>query len=204
MTNDLRKGRGSLKYPDKQSIIDEIKRRYYDGLPVNYSAIRIEDDSLRRRSTTLFGGYKNAVTEAGFNYDEFRIDTEMSSYYGNKFEELAGDIFDELGIYRRGEHGTIYQPDMVLQNNVWVDVKLSEWTIANRDCLTVENYVPHCRMLIIVYMRGRKGERLYANNVRLINIDEYIKQLPRRKRGYFYEEVNKIKSRLGEIEDVAS
>jgi len=53
-------------------------------------------------------------------------------------------------------------------------------------------------------MRGRKGERLYANNVRLINIDEYIKQLPRRKRGYFYEEVNKIKSRLGEIEDVAS
>ena len=204
MTKCLRKGRGSHKYPSKQSVINEIKRRYNEGLPVNYSAIRMEDDGLRRRSTTLFGGYKNAVTEAGFNYDEFRIDTEMSSYYGNKFEELVREIFDELGIYWHGEHNTEYQPDMVTRHNKWVDVKLSEWTIANRDCMTVENYTPHCRMLTIIYMRGREGDRMYANNVRLINVNEYIKQIPRRKRGYFYAEIDKIEHRLGEIEGVAS
>lgn len=192
--------RGSHKYPDKQSVIAEIRRRYNDGLPVNYSAIRVQDDALRKRCTALFGGYKYAVESSGYDYDKFRIDTNTSAYYGIVFEELVNNLFSELRV-EYGESGSSkFRPDIVLRYKRWVDVKLSEWTVDNRDCPTVNKYLPQCRSLTIVYLRGRKGERMYNDKVRLINVREYVKQLPRSKRGYFYEQINDIETNVNGIE----
>lgn len=171
---------------------------------MNYNAIRIEDDALRRRTTALFGGYRNAVEAAGFMYDSVRIDTDMASYYGNVFENIIGEIFEKLGMsYEQYAHSK-YNPDFVLDKGRWIDAKLSEWTIDNRNCDTIEKYLPHCKTLTIVYLRGRDSDRMYANKVRLIHVNKYVKQLPRRERGYFYAKINDITTKLNEIEKDAS
>lgn len=192
--------RGSHKYPDKRSIIEEIWRRCVEGLPMNYSAIRVEDDTLRRRCTALFGGYRYAVEAAGFSYDSVRIDTDAASYYGYVFEGLLGELFTELGVeYERYAHSK-FQPDFVLKHNRWVDAKLSEWTIENRDCSTIEKYEPFCRSLTIVYLRGRDIDRMYNGKTRLIHVNKLIKQLPRYKRGNFYARIDEITRKLNDLE----
>lgn len=192
--------RGGRKYPDKQSVINEITRRYDEGFPVNYSAVRTQDDALRRRCTSLFGGYGNAVEAAGFDYDDFRTDTNMASYYGIIFENVVKELFSELSI-GYGEYGDkSVNPDLVLSYNRWIDVKLSEWSVDNKDCATIEKYLPYCRSLSIVYLRGRTGERMYNDKIRLINVSEYVKQLPRAKRGYFYAKINEIMTKVCDLE----
>jgi hypothetical protein len=194
--------RGAGKYPDKRSIIAEIWRRYREGLPLNYSAIRNEDDALRRRTTALFGGYRYAVEASGFTYDKVRVDTDMASYYGNVFEGLVGEIFNELSIENEQYAHSKYNPDFVLSHNRWVDAKLSEWTIANRDCDTIEKYEPFCRSLTIVYLRCRENDRMVTSKTRLIHVNKYVKQLPRHKRGYFYAKFDEIERKLNDLEAV--
>lgn len=192
--------RGSSKYPDKRSIIAEIWRRYHLGLPLNYNAIHAEDDALRRRCTTLFGGYRYAVEAAGFKYDKVRVDTDMASYYGNVFENLLSEILEELGFGFEQYAHSVYNPDFVLSHNRWIDAKLSEWTINNRDCDTLKKYEPNCRMLTIVYLRGRETDRMITRKTRMTHVNKFIKQLPRHKRGYFYAKINEINAELNEIE----
>ncbi|MEK4630560.1 hypothetical protein MKZ17_20480 [Solibacillus sp. FSL R7-0682] len=192
--------RGAGKYPDKRSIISEIWRRYREGLPLNYNAIHTEDDALRRRCTSLFGGYRYAVEAAGFTYSSVRIDTDMASYYGNVFESLLCELFTELKLHFEQYAHSKYNPDFVLSNNRWVDAKLSEWTVTNRDCDTVQKYEPYCKSLTIVYLRGRDNDRMITCKTRLIHVNRYIKQLPRHKRGYFYAKVNEIERKLNEVE----
>lgn len=192
--------RGASKYPDKRSIIAEIWRRHLEGHPLNYTAIRTEDDALRRRCTTLFGGYKHAVEAAGFTYSSVRVDTDTASYCGNLFELLVGELLLELQVdYEQYAHSK-YNPDFVIGHNRWIDAKLSEWTVSNRDCDTVEKYEPHCSFLTIIYLRGRELDRMISAKTRLVHVNKYIKQLPRHKRGYFYEEVNELERKLNDIE----
>ncbi|SET41966.1 hypothetical protein SAMN05216389_1112 [Oceanobacillus limi] len=179
--------------------MNEIIRRHSEGLPVNYSAIRVQDDALRRRCTALFGGYSKAVEACGFNYDDFRTDTAMASYYGIILEDLVKDIFAELRIEFGEKPPGNLRPDIIMRYKRWVDVKLSEWTIDNRDCPTVEKYLPHCRSLTIVYLRGRQGGRMYDDKVRLINVKEYVKQLPKHIRSYYYSKLDEIETMLNEI-----
>lgn len=190
--------RGAGKYPDKRSIIAEIWRRYNDDLPLNYNAIHAEDDALRRRSTYLFGGWRYAVETAGFIYDKVRVDTDKASYFGHKFERLFGEILFELDISFEQYAHSKYCPDYVIDHGRWIDVKLSEWTITNRDCDTVGKYEPHCRSLTIVYLRGRILDKMITDKTRLIHIDYYLKQLPRRRRGYFYAQINGLLTDLDE------
>jgi hypothetical protein len=192
--------RGAGKYPDKRSIIAEIWRRYREGLPLNYNAISSEDDSLRKRSTKLFGGYRYAVEAAGFTYDSVRVDTDTASYCGNLFETAVAEILVELEVDFEQYAHSKYNPDFVLKHNRWVDAKLSEWTITNSDCDTVEKYTPHCRSLTIIYLRGRVSDRLFAGKTRMTHISYLIKQLPRHKRGYFYAQIDEIMTKLKTIE----
>lgn len=196
----MTRNRGAWKYPDKRSIITEIWRRYYEGLPLNYNAIHAEDDSLRRRCTALFGGYRNAVEAAGFSYDSVRVDTDMASYYGMIFENLVGEILTELRIDFEQYAHSKYNPDFVISHNRWIDAKLSEWTITNRDCETIEKYEPCCRRLTIVYLRGRDYDRMITNKTRLMHVNRLVKQLPRYKRGYFYTKFSEIERGLNETE----
>jgi hypothetical protein len=193
-----RYNRGAWKYPDKRSIISEIWRRYAEGLPLNYSAIRTDDDSLRRRSTALFGGWRYAVEAAGFNYDDVRVDTDMASYYGYKLEMLFGELLTELRVEFEQYAHSRFNPDYVLTHGRWIDVKLSEWTISNDDYETITRYEPYCRSLTIVFLRGRDIDRMITRKTRLINIRRYVKQLPRHKRGYFYARLNAIENELKE------
>lgn len=193
--------RGASKYPDKRSIIAEIWRRYNEGLPLNYNAIHAEDDSLRRRCTKLFGGYRYAVEAAGFTYSKVRIDTDKASYYGNLFENIVGELLTELSIeYEQYAHSK-YNPDFVLSHGRWIDAKLSEWTVTNRDCDTIEKYEPICRSLTVIYLRGRENDRMITKKTRLIHVNKYVKQLPRHRRGYFYARFEEILRNLNELDE---
>lgn len=191
--------RGAAKYPDKRSIISEIWRRKLEGLPLNYSAIRQEDDALRRRTTALFGGWKYAVIEAGLSYDDVRVDTDMASYYGYVFEAVVGDILAELRVpYERYAHSQ-YNPDFVLSNGVWVGVKLSEWTARSRDCDTIEKYRPHCRALRIVYLRGRDLDTMFDEKTRFTHVNSFVRQLPKSSREKYIANLSEIQNALTEV-----
>lgn len=168
-------------------------------MPLNYSAIRQEDDALRRRTTALFGGWKYAVIEAGLSYDDVRVDTEMASYYGYEFEAIFGEILTELKVsYEQYAHSQ-YCPDFVLNNGVWVDVKLSEWTARSRDCDTIEKYRPHCRALRIVYLRGRELDTMFDEKTRFTHVNSFVKQLPKSSRGKYNANLSEIRNALVEV-----
>lgn len=188
--------RGSSKYPDKRSVIAEIWRRYENGLPMNYSAIHNEDDALRRRCTTLFGGYKYAVEAAGFTYDAVRVDTDTASYCGNLFESLLSELLTDLSVEFEQYSHSKYRPDFVLSNNRWIDAKLSEWTVYNSDCDTVKKYEPFCRSLTIVYMRGKVIDKMITNKTRIVHVNLLIKQLPKHKQTYYKRKIDAILTKL--------
>ncbi|CAF1896934.1 hypothetical protein [Bacillus subtilis] len=193
--------RGAKKYPTKESIINEIKRRYAQGLPMNYARIKAEDDLLRRRCTFLFGGYKYAVTEAGFNYEDVQSDVTTATRCGIQFEKVVRELFREIGVAYTTEKRGKYQPDFVLKNDVWVDAKINDTTIINRASRTVVKYRPMCRLLSIVYLDGEDCDQLIGR-VRKIHVNRFVKQLPRRRQHFYLEKLESIRKTLRIHEEV--
>jgi hypothetical protein len=117
------------------------------------------------------------------------------------FEKLVDELLIDIGVvYEKYEHER-WNPDYILHNNVWMDAKLSQWTVFESN--TIERYKEHCRMLTIVYMRGRRGEIsdiIIDKNVRLISVYKFIKQLPKYKQKKYHEAISEIKTILHEFE----
>jgi hypothetical protein len=186
---------GSVKYPDKASIVTEIYRRFNDGEPLNYASIRRSDESLRKRATYLFGGWGKAVEYAGIPYASVMIDTNIASASGYALEALFGDILTELNVYYTQYEHERYNPDYVLADDVWIDVKLSAWTIYSRSDDTLAKYEPHCKSLTIVFLRGDKTcDRMVTPKTRLVNVNHYVKQLPRAKQRYYSAKLRDIEA----------
>jgi hypothetical protein len=180
--------------PDyKQALLDEILTRQREGLPLNYDAIR--NTGLRSRARTHFGGWRSAIEAAGLSYDDVRIDTDTASYYGYALEALFGEVLTELNVrYTQYEHER-YDPDYVLDNDRWIDVKLSEWTVSSHHSETLERYEPHCKSLTIVFLRGDKTcDRMLTPKTRLVNVSHYVKQLPRVRQRYYNAKLRDIES----------
>ncbi|MGG0774709.1 hypothetical protein ABE060_05385 [Bacillus rugosus] len=179
-----KKNRGAKKYPTKESIIAEIQRRQAEGLTLNYTRMRAEDDALRRRCVTLFGGYPNAVKAAGIDYESIKFDANVASRCGNEFELVFSHLLRELGIgYKTVRHGR-FVPDFTLNNGVWMDAKLSDYRVINAQCPTMRNYGPLCRLLTIVYMNGIDCDRLYGKT-RIIHVNRFVKQLPKHRQEHY-------------------
>jgi len=61
--------RGFPKYPDKESVIREIKRRHRKGLSLSsYVVQRTDDYTLDETARRLFGSWRAAVQAAGIDY----------------------------------------------------------------------------------------------------------------------------------------
>jgi hypothetical protein len=178
----------------KQSLANYLLNLIESGEPVNYNHVEVEHKSFTRASERHFGTYENLFTYCGLIYENYRCYTNISSYYGNEFEKVLGELFSEIGItYKQYDSGTKYKPDFVVGGR-WFDAKLSETTYKN--CDTIRNYEPHCMSLTIVYLRGNETDRMLTSKTRLIHVNKYVKQLPRSKRGYFYTKLNEIKEAI--------
>lgn len=189
---------------DKDSVVEEIKRLHAEGIFLSSSYTRNMFQSLYDGAVNRFSSWGKAIEAAGLVYEDIREDSRSASYCGMLFEELLDELFTELGVdYEKYAHEK-YRPDYVLKNNVWVDAKLSQWTVFSSD--TIAKYMEHCRFLTIVYMRGRREEapdiRL-SSNVRLISVHNYIKQLPKHRQTYYLKEIEKVENILKSFEEWA-
>ncbi|MGG2024230.1 hypothetical protein AB1282_00330 [Gottfriedia sp. S16(2024)] len=190
-----------LKLLERTVWTDEIIiEKLTEALENRYTSMEIRNkyvglgDSLDRR----FGGIHNACKHFGLPSIE-RDGADIYKHSGWKFEDILGELFNELDIkYEKYKHDK-YRPDFVVGKR-WFDAKLSEWTI--NTCNTIENYEPLCSSLTIVYLRGREHDRMLTNKTRMVHVNKYVKQLPRDKRGYFYAKFNDILTKLNEAEAV--
>ncbi|MGG0334776.1 hypothetical protein [Priestia aryabhattai] len=185
----------------KDKIIDEILKLNRNDIPLSTSYIKNNYQSLYDGANNRIGSWGAAVTAAGLNYNEIREDRYKASYCGQLFEKLLDELLIDIGVtYKKYEHER-WNPDYVLHNNVWMDAKLSQWTIF--ESKTIERYKKHCKMLTIVYMRGRRREIsdvIIDKNVRLISVYKFIKQLPKYKQKKYYEAISEIETILHEFE----
>lgn len=193
------KERGSRKYPDKQSVFNEINRRYREGLPLNYTAIRAQDDLLRRRCITLFGSYKDAVIAAGYSYEDICANKYVYVNCGKAFEDVLHELLSELNISFKRPKITNGAgdccPDFLLNNNVWLDAKLNDYSTINRGNRTVRRYAPECRRLIIVHMYGTDEDRV-VGKARAVHVNKFVKQLPKHRQSYYRNKFDAIMRKL--------
>ncbi|MFA7369318.1 MAG: hypothetical protein WC334_06715, partial [Kiritimatiellales bacterium] len=85
-----RKGRIS-RYPTKESVIREIKRRKEKDLPLNAKSLQtgqFKDNSLRERASRYFGSWQRAVEESGIDYRD--IAKQLPSPYPTRQAVVAG------------------------------------------------------------------------------------------------------------------
>lgn len=182
------------------NIKRQLMRWIREGYPVNYTAIQSKHKGIIEASRKIFGNYEKAFDYAGLNYEDFRVDTSMASFYGHEFENIIGDILTDLGVqYKRHAYINGCHPDFVIGKH-WIDAKLSEWTISFSDCSTIHKYLPHCRRLSIIYLRQMKKETYYSNElgVDMIHVSELLKELPEQRAIYYNGKLNHILDKLAE------
>lgn len=179
----------------------EIARLYYIGAPLNYAAISKKKSHTLNAAKSLFGSWRESLEYCGFNYREDIAITDNSlSECGKEFEELLGDMLTELGItFAKYSHDR-FDPDFVLPSGEWIDAKLSEWTDASE---TIKRYLPECKSLTIVYLRGAKTERYRGSKYQHKTISAYLlaDKLSEERRNYYYEKFTEIENRAnaGEV-----
>ncbi len=66
----------TVKYPDKQDVIDGIQKRAREGLPLHVSGLRSEhsDRPLYKAGCRLYGSWEAAIQAAGLDYNKIRHD----------------------------------------------------------------------------------------------------------------------------------
>jgi hypothetical protein len=89
------------------------------------------------------------------------------------------EVFNELKIkYIRHPYINKCVPDFVFTDTHWCDIKLSEWTIEDAHCETIDKYLNLCDRLDIVFLRGNKQRDEFINKkVRLISVYTLINKI---------------------------
>lgn len=116
--------------------------------------------------------------------------------YGKLFEKIVNELLTDLNIHYSKIYNQKCNPDYVLKNNVWMDAKLSRWTITQASCKTLEKYEPHCNLLIIVYLRGEVMDKMITKKTRLISVRLLIKQLPVHLQTAYINKIDEIETLL--------
>lgn len=167
-----------------------------NGEPVNYTAVAQRHTRFLKAVRKLFGGYRELFEDLGLNYDDYRTDTDLASYYGYQFEGIVGEILDELGIpYQRGIKINGCVPDFVTPDG-WIDAKLSRWSIAMPDNDTVPRYEKECDALTIIYLRGARKIEKIREKTTVMSVYKLIERLPKEKQAVFIERLEQIESEL--------
>ena len=173
----------------KTELIKMIER----GEPVNYTAVEAKYKHFTNLARKFFGSYRGLFDACGLDYDQYRADAKLSSYYGYQFEEIVASILSDLGVnYERQPCINGLYPDFVTKD-CWIDAKLSRWTIILSNCDTVNRYEKYCDKLLILFLRGDKEtDEWISEKTRVVSVYKYIDQLPEEKRNYYIEKLEEI------------
>jgi hypothetical protein len=186
---------------DAENTKRQLLRWIREGKPVNYTAIAHRHKGLIVAARKYYGNYEGLFSACGLDYDEYRTDTTLASFYGRALEDVFENILSDLEIkYVRQPEINDCHPDFV-SGRTWYDAKLSEWTINFADCITVKKYEPHCDSLIIVFLRGNKDtDKRLTEKTRLVNIYKYVDMLPSEKRSKYINALEEIESNVNSNE----
>ncbi|KPB04727.1 hypothetical protein [Bacillus sp. CHD6a] len=183
-------------YWSEKQIINEIRKMFSEGKPINSSYVMTNNKSLYGTARRMFKTWEESVTLAGFDYNAVRNDINTTSYCGYMFEKVVDDVLKELNInYTKHNTGNaLIKPDYIFNEVKWGDAKLSKWSIFHSD--TVSKYKHYCNFLWIIFMRGEQTDELVNVRVRQTSIFLLIKQLPRSKQKHYLNLLNKISEKL--------
>jgi hypothetical protein len=186
---------------DAENTKRQLMRWIREGKPVNYTAIAHRHKGLIVAARKYYGNYEGLFSACGLDYDVYRTDTTLASFYGRALEDVFENILSDLEIkYVRQPEISDCHPDFV-SGRTWYDAKLSEWTINFADCTTVKKYEPHCDSLIIVFLRGNKDtDKRLTEKTRLVNIYKYVDMLPSEKRSKYINALEEIESNVNSNE----
>lgn len=180
---------------------EEVKRRVFylsenKKLNTAYSRREFSDGQrLERSMKTLFGSFENGISHFGLERDIYSTNELIEA--GRKFQDLTFKSFKAMKYgfdYEKGRELNTIFPDFVFNNDVWIDTKLSSWTISIEN--TIEKYSPHCKRIIILYLRGNTRTDLVSEKVGFLKIDEIYPYLRNIKREDLINEFEELKIQL--------
>lgn len=192
---DVKHTRGRRKL-SKEIIIEILNGFIKNDISISPMSIKFHDDSLPTSIYQYFGSYENLYLSMNLNPEDYLSYSNLQGI-GCKFEKLVKKVFDYLKIERK-YNKTVQnlRPDFQLDNNIWVDAKLSSWTAFHDG--TFDKYLPHCDKLIIVYLRGQEIINV-PEKVQLLNIAELFPKLKEIKQTKIISQINQIFNEISEL-----
>jgi hypothetical protein len=187
--NWMKKENISIRKKITPNLVSEIVELYKKGESIRFIS---EEIGIPKQKVSKI------LRENG--YDTRKMLLFTLSNLGRDFEKITDQLMSELNVlYEKYEHDVL-NPDYVLKNNIWVDSKLSEWSIKN--CNTVQRYVPYCKLLTIVFLRGcKQKDEIVSSKVRVLSVYKLVKQLPKFKQEFYLEKLKEIEDKIKQAEN---
>lgn len=191
--------RKPFSYESIKDRLDDINNKFGT---VNYSVLKEHDSSILFYAHQNYGSIMEFMEDMGYDYNEYS-DTSINIRNGFHFEHAFKEILDALKIKnihnKKFDDGV--RPDFQLENNIWIDCKLSSWTFSTED--TVKRYLEYCDEIIIVYLRGVpysfKGYEKY--NVKFYNVSHFYPMLEKINRQDLIYKCQGILSETSELQE---
>ena len=192
---DVNKIRAEVYEWKAEDLIAVLKEMQSESLPLNVMSVQSRFPSAVKVAERYFGSYENALKEIGESYENHVNDHLYTSYLGKAFENLLDEMFKELDYsyirHCRDVDGII--PDFYdAERNEIIDAKLSSWSVFN--CETIQKYEPHCRKLIIVYLRGDDIPHS-QDKLELRPVSYYYDELKKNNLSHFIEKFNELREK---------
>lgn len=189
----------------KENIIERLRIVESEFGTLNYVVVKKSDSTILNYSYENFNSFNDMLREFGYSrYIEPHPEALIQA--GFEFEKVCCEILDILGLdYKFNKSAGKYRPDFQLENEVWIDAKLSTWTPSIQD--TIDSYSPECKKLIIVYMRGEEDILRYYNlhkNTEIISVDKLISRLPDADRNDIKVKIKSIENKISNIGTVTT
>lgn len=180
-----------------EDLLNTLREMRDNGESLNIANVLLKFPSAYQVSTRCFGSYANALQEIGEEYEKFVDPLNFDSYIGKEFERLVNEMFIQLGYkykyQKRLVNGTIMPDFYDEENNIFIDAKLSSWTVFHSD--TLEKYIPHCNALYIIYLRGHEIEH-EVSGMEMHHISYYFDELKARNLGHFISQFEGLQAKL--------
>lgn len=128
-------------------------------------------------ASRYFGGFKQALEHLGLDYEDYVEDPRLASHLGIEFEKVVREMFKALGRILKWQYRGFpnIRPDFFdPQADEIIEVKLSSWSAFGTG--TITEYLPYCKSMTIIYLRGEPRSHGYEN-LRMVDIRDYYDDL---------------------------
>lgn len=168
--------RKPFNYESIKNRLDDI---YIEYKTISHPLIKKVDSSILFYCDTNYESFELFLEDMGYDSSLY-IDNGNQRYIGFKFEKIVKEILEafELEFEYNKYYNKEIRPDFQMNDNVWVDAKLSAWTTTIVS--TIEKYTEHCNKLIIIYLRGNASDISSYDkyeNVEFIRVTELYPRL---------------------------